>query len=207
MGLSSDEGEAAVRLAREALEARLKQGPEPRLKRLPSVFSQKRGVFVTLNSASSSGERLRGCIGFPYPVKELSEAIVEAAVMAATEDPRFEPVTGAELGDVLVEVSVLTLPRAMEAVRRRDYPSQVRVGSDGLIVSNSFTSGLLLPQVATEFKLGPAEFLSQACMKAGLSPDAWLDEGVSVQTFQAEVFAESHPKGTVHRVQLRESQG
>ena len=71
------------------------------------------------------------------------------------------------------------------------------MGSDGLIVSDGLTSGLLLPQVAVEYGLGPEDFLSQTCLKAGLPPDAWQSEGVHVQRFQAEVFAEESPREVV----------
>ncbi len=169
------------------------------------MFSEKRGVFVTLNLARAAGERLRGCIGFPYPVKQLAEGIGEAAAMAATEDPRFEPVSEGELRSIVVEVSVLTIPRRLNPSDRRGLPSKVEIGRDGLIVSNRFTSGLLLPQVATDFRMDATEFLSQACMKAGLTPDSWLDKEVEVDTFQADIFAEVEPSGEVRRVRLRES--
>jgi hypothetical protein len=130
----------------------------------------------------------------------LSEAIQAAAVAAASEDPRFPPVRPEELDRITVEVSVLTPPADLGAPRRRDLARAVRVGTDGLIVSRSHDSGLLLPQVATEFGLDATEFLSQACLKAGLPPDAWLEEGTRVQVFQAEVFAESSPGGPPGRV-------
>jgi len=201
MPLSLEEGEAAVALARETLDAHFSgAAAKPRL--LSSdAFSEQRGVFVTLNLASASvEERLRGCIGFPFPVKKLEEAIREAAVAAASEDPRFPPVTKSELDSVVIEVSILTRPETVEVSRPRDLPARVRIGIDGLIVSRSYLSGLLLPQVATEFNLDQTEFLSQACMKAGLPPDSWLDKETKVQVFQAEIFAESKPRGKVVRV-------
>jgi uncharacterized protein (TIGR00296 family) len=78
----------------------------------------------------------------------------------------------------------------------------VRIGTDGLMISRSGFSGLLLPQVATEYHMDPAEFLSQACLKAGLPPDSWLDSDTSVQTFQADVFGETKPHGKVERLDL-----
>jgi len=162
-------------------------------------FSEARGVFVTLNTLGPVGSNLRGCIGFPFPVKKLGDALREAAVAAASEDPRFPPVSKGELGSILVEVSVLTIPKDLD-VPRREMPSHIRIGIDGLMVSRSYESGLLLPQVATEFGMNQVEFLSQACMKAGLPPDAWLDPATKVQVFQAEIFAEKAPKGDVVKV-------
>jgi len=162
-------------------------------------FAEARGVFVTLNTTTPAGNSLRGCIGFPYPVKRLGDAIREAAVAAASEDPRFPPVGKGELDSIIVEVSVLTLPRDLDSPRR-EMPLRVRIGTDGLMISRSYASGLLLPQVATEFEMDPVEFLSQACIKAGLPPGAWLDPATRVQVFQAEIFAEKKPRGEVVRV-------
>jgi hypothetical protein len=199
MTLSLEDGRVVVELARSTLDSFV-SGKHPKVRSWPTGFlSEPRGVFVTLNTSATVGERLRGCIGFPYPVKKLGEAIQEATVAAASEDPRFPPVSPKELDSILVEVSVLTLPRQIESPRRQDIPKLVRIGEDGLIVSRSYSSGLLLPQVATEFGLDSEEFLSQACMKAGLTPDAWLDKETQLQVFQAEIFAEQSPRGAVVR--------
>ncbi len=199
MALSSEEGRLAVALAREALECHVNGRKMPARNLDSGQFSEARGVFVTLNTTAPAGNNLRGCIGFPYPVKRLGDAIREAAVAAASEDPRFPPVGREELGSIIVEVSVLTLPRDLD-VPRREMPSRVRIGRDGLMISRSYASGLLLPQVATEFEMDQVEFLSQACVKAGLPPDAWLDPATRVQVFQAEIFAEKKPRGEVVRV-------
>ena len=198
MPLLDEVGKDAVELARRAIEARISEGSEPPIPD-EKTFGEPRGVFVTINRAGPSPDRLRGCIGFPYPVEPLGTAIREAAVAAATEDPRFPPLSKSELGRVVVEVSILTPPLPLVAGTRRDLPSKVRIGTDGLIISRSGMSGLLLPQVATEFGMDQVEFLSQACMKAGLPPDSWLDKETEVKTFQAEVFAEKEPRGKVER--------
>jgi hypothetical protein len=199
LSLSSEEGRLAVSLAREALECQV-SGRKMSARNLNSgPFSEPRGVFVTLNTVAPAGNALRGCIGFPYPVKRLGDAIREAAVAAASEDPRFPPVGREELDSILVEVSVLTIPRDLD-MPRREMPSRVRIGRDGLMISRPYASGLLLPQVATEFGMDQVEFLSQACIKAGLPPDAWLDPVTRVQVFQAEIFAETEPRGEVVRM-------
>ena len=191
MRLSASDGEEAVAAAREAVDARARGSSPPKRPWRSPPFNEKRGVFVTLNSAGPAGEALRGCIGFPYPVMKLGDAITEAAGAAASEDPRFPPVAPYELSSVTVEVSVLTVPEALDPSKKRDYPSIVRVGEDGLVIRRGDRSGLLLPQVATEFGLGPREFLDEACVKAGLSPGAWLEGGTEVLVFQAEVFREA----------------
>jgi len=164
------------------------------------VLAEKRGVFVTLNTVEGGAKQLRGCIGYPEPIKPLWEAVQDVTVYAS-EDPRFpSPVMQEELGSIEVEVSVLTLPQEIRATRRQDLPSKIRLGVDGLIVSNSFTSGLFLPQVATEQGWDQETFLSEACGKANLPFDSWLREDTKVQTFQAEVFAESSPGGEVVQI-------
>jgi hypothetical protein len=201
MSLSEEEGRAVVELARSAIEAHVK-GERIRMLSWSSGFlSEERGVFVTLSTVEQGPDRLRGCIGFPYPVKKLGEGIQEAAIAAASEDPRFPPVRPGELGAIVVEVSVLTTPKPLEAKRRVDVQKMVRIGKDGLIVSRSYTSGLLLPQVATEFGFDQQEFLSQACLKAGLMPDAWLDQETKLHVFQAEIFVEKSPRGDVVRAE------
>lgn len=200
MPSSDDDGRRAVLLARETLDAHVTGTPLPAPGRFGGAFSEARGVFVTINVASPQGEPLRGCIGFPYPVMKLDEAIIEAAKAAATDDPRFPPVTPGELDGVVVEVSILSVPTPLRAERLQDLPSMVRIGTDGLMVSRSGQSGLLLPQVATEFGMDQEEFLSQACVKAGLPPDSWLRPGTDVEVFQADIFSEPSPRGRAERV-------
>jgi uncharacterized protein len=207
MTLSSEDGRKAVSLAREALESRILEAIHRPTGRSEGVFLEPRGVFVTLNTLESGPNNLRGCIGFPYPVKPLGEAIAEAAVAAGTEDPRFPPVTQEELGSILVEVSVLSVPEPLVSASPGDRPTHVRLGVDGLIVSLRGMSGLLLPQVAPEFGLDQIGFLSQACMKAGLPPDAWLEKDTNVQVFQAEIFSEVRPRGEVERMRSPSSSG
>ncbi|MDV3292705.1 MAG: TIGR00296 family protein [Nitrososphaerales archaeon] len=202
MHLSAEQGKALVQLARSTLDSfvlRRERGPTTMQN---EYLAEKRGVFVTLSLLEGRERSLRGCIGFPHPTKPLGIAVQEATIAAASEDPRFPPVQSGELSSIVVEVSILTVPVPVEVRRRQDLPSKVKIGEDGLIISTSFTSGILLPQVAVEHGMGAEEFLSQACMKAGLTPDSWLDESTTVQTFGADIFAERTPGGDAARVEL-----
>jgi uncharacterized protein len=198
--LSAQDGAAAVRLARARLERALAApalpGGRP-VAELSPVFEEPRGVFVTLRR-HPSGE-LRGCIGFPLPVLPLARAVAEAAVSAATEDPRFPRVRGSELAALTIEVSVLTVPEPIAATRAEERLRAVEVGRDGLIVDGYGTTGLLLPQVAPEQGWNAEELLAGTCEKAGLSPNAWRDPKVRLRRFEAEVFAERTPGGEVDR--------
>lgn len=200
MSLTLEEGKLAVHLARKTLEAHVGGTPIERRNHEPGILSEKRGVFVTLNKQLGGIKTLRGCIGYPEPVRPLGEAIEEVTVYA-TEDPRFlHTVSSAELKEIVVEVSVLTQPTDLKVDRREDLPSKVRLGVDGLIITNGYNSGLFLPQVATEQGWDQETYVSEACGKAGLPFDAWLDEATEVQVFQAEIFAELEPGGRVAKV-------
>ncbi len=197
MLLTLEEGTIAVRLARKAIETYLSEGRVIQ-ERLTGVFEQKRGVFTTL---TKHGE-LRGCIGFPYPIKRLDEAIIESAIAAATDDPRFPPVQLDEMDEIVVEVTILTPPEKLN-VKPTELPKHVEIGRHGLMVKRGFYSGLLLPQVAVEFGFDAEEFLSQTCMKAGLPPDCWLMEGTEVYRFEGQIFKEVRPRGEVVEVDLK----
>jgi uncharacterized protein (TIGR00296 family) len=204
--LSLDQGTYLVSIARKAVDTVVVEGRVIEEHELPAwsggsgeFLKKRRGAFVTLSKAD--GE-LRSCIGIPYPLKPLWEAIVHAAVGAARHDPRFPRVEAWELDSLTVEVSALTEPEPIEA-KPLELPSRVRIGKDGLIVTGQGTSGLLLPQVATEMGLTPETFLSLTCEKAGLPPDAWLDGRVKVLKFQAEVFAEATPRGAVGKLRAQ----
>jgi uncharacterized protein len=199
--LAHADGVAAVQLARRALELCI---AEPELgdvsnrlrdESLPPRFDRPGGVFVTL-SEYPSGE-LRGCIGFPRAVYPLRVAIPRAAQAAATEDPRFLPLRSTDLSRVTVEVSILTEPEPMPGPKGRAGTDSIRVGVDGLIVEGYGQSGLLLPQVAAEQGWNAEQFLRETCRKAGLDGAAWRAPAVRVYRFQAGIFGESTPRGSI----------
>lgn len=191
--LDASDGERLVRAARRALTEAVAGGRPGPDADLESRFSFRSGVFVTL---TADGGRLRGCIGHPVPDMRLCNAVVDSAVSAGTSDPRFNPVSPAELDKIAVEVTVLSEPEVIRA-DPADRVRHVRVGRDGLIVRSARGSGLLLPQVATEYGWGPLEFLERTCEKAGLGRGCWMDPSVSVERFEGIVFAEDGPNGPV----------
>jgi uncharacterized protein (TIGR00296 family) len=192
------EGTFLVRLARQTVTKYLKTGkvlqnPE----KVSSKLKEESGVFVTLSSFNKGKKRLRGCIGLPYPTTSLIQAVKEAAISAATQDPRFPLVTPKELDYIVFEVSVLTPPELVNVDKPLDYPSQIKIGQDGLILENHYHKGLLLPQVPVELNWQPEEFLCQTAMKAGLSPDVWLLKDTKIYKFRAIIFEETTPKGEI----------
>ena len=196
--LTQKEGETLVKLARKAVEEYLKtRKPISIPADIPKKLLQPCGVFVTINSVKKREKELRGCIGYPYPTTPLAQAVIDSAINAATQDPRFEPISLAELDHVVFEVSVLTPPEVVEAKKATEYPSRIKVGKDGLIVERGMFKGLLLPQVPVEWEWNEEEFLCQCSIKAGLPPDCWLMNGTRIYKFQAIIFEEKTPKGNI----------
>jgi uncharacterized protein (TIGR00296 family) len=196
--MKDSEGERAVRIARQTIEAEARD-EEPGQIDAPGTFREKRGAFVTIHTLPEHA--LRGCIGYPEPVFSLGKALVKAA-QGACHDPRFPYLRASELDQIIVEVSILTPPQEIKIEDRKDLPTQVEVGKDGLIMELGYYRGLLLPQVASEWEWDSETFLAETCVKAGLTPDCWLDKKAKVYKFQAEVFREEEPRGRISRKTL-----
>ncbi len=197
-----DEGKLLVKIARKAIEVYLARREKYKPKNYPAKFNEERGVFVTLETYP--GKELRGCIGYPEPIKPLIEALIDSAISAATRDPRFSPVTIEELDKLVVEVSVLTKPELLKC-KPNEYHKFIEIGRHGLIVERGLFRGLLLPQVAVEYNWNVEEFLANTCLKAGLMPDEWLDDTTNVYIFEAQIFSELKPNGEVIERKLRSS--
>lgn len=166
--------------ARAAIEGWLEGRELPDPREAEPELLEPRGAFVSLKRP---GGELRGCVGRADAADPLLSVVVRAAIAAASEDPRFEPVTAVELASLEVQISVLG---AMQPVR----PEEVVVGSHGLFVTQGDRSGLLLPQIARDNGWDREAFLGWTCRKAGLPRDAWRDPGCVIQAFTATVFGE-----------------
>ncbi|MBD3204681.1 TIGR00296 family protein [Candidatus Woesearchaeota archaeon] len=196
--LSLAQGKTLVRLARKAIESHF-DGKHIELDYEEKSFSEKQGVFVTLNKKG----RLRGCIGFPEPVFPLNEALVKAARSAAFSDPRFSSLKKHELEKITIEISVLTVPKLIKVDDPEKYLEKIEIGEDGLIVRTDIGSGLLLPQVFVEYNAKPRLALEMTCQKAGLSRKYYKQiEDCKIYKFQAQIFKETEPKGKI--IQIRE---
>jgi len=196
--ISESEGTELVRLARKAVETYLQKSVVIR----PDQDADMAGVFVTLNYLTrNKEEHLRGCIGFPLPDKKLHQSVVDAAIAAATEDPRFPPLDRRELDSIVFEVSVLTTPEEV-MTRPAEYKKEIKIGRDGLILRWRYGSGLLLPQVPRELNWNIDEYLANICYKAGAPLDALLDPESKLYRFQALVFKEVEPNGKVTMLDL-----
>jgi len=195
-------GGQLVRLARKSVEHyfdRKELMPAPQ--GLPTVAYRPGAAFVTIETYEGSSRSLRGCIGFIEPVRPLVRSVIEVAVEAAFNDPRFMPMERQELDYVTFEVSVLSaLEEAPRDVKGR--LEFVEIGRDGLVVEKGIYRGLLLPEVPVENLWDVETFLSETCIKAGLWPDCWHDERVKVYRFRTAAWLEETPRGGVRRRDL-----
>jgi uncharacterized protein (TIGR00296 family) len=191
-----EQAKKLIKLARDSISSYFSDG-DVKDDEVKKEFSEVLGVFVTLNK---DGE-LRGCIGFPEGVYPLYEGVIKAARSAAFSDPRFIPVIEDDLKDITIEISILTKPEKISVKDSEEYINEIKVGRDGLIVKGPFNSGLLLPQVATEYKWDSKTFLGQTCVKAGLKADSWHDlKQCSIYRFQSQVFSEVAPNAEVKQI-------
>ena len=193
--LSDDDGQVLVKMARTAVTEYLQNNTKINNKEFNSRFNIDSGIFVTITKENS----LRGCIGYPLPIKKLSNAVIDSAIAAATEDPRFPAINPNELDNLIFEVTVLTPPIEIKVEKHEDYLSIIKVGRDGLIVENKQCSGLLLPQVPKEYGWDIEEFLAHTSEKAGLEKNAWKDQDTKVSRFEGIIFKEESPNGKIVR--------
>ena len=180
VSLNKDQQTKLLSIARKTLNEYTANWSIPGFEVNDGRLQEKRGAFVTL---TKKGE-LRGCIGYVVPVESLYKAVSEMTIAASSKDPRFMPVSRSELKDIRIEISVLS------PLKQIIDTNEIEVGTHGLYITKGGYSGLLLPQVAAEYKWNREEFLRQTCQKAGLPPTVWKETGTNIYTFTAQVFSE-----------------
>jgi AmmeMemoRadiSam system protein B/AmmeMemoRadiSam system protein A len=177
-GLSDKDKKTLHTIAQTAIESHSLGKPFPEIDISSQTLKEKRGAFVTLHKHGN----LRGCIGYIRGQKPLHQTIREMAIAAAFQDSRFKPVTQSELVDLDIEISVLTPLEKISDVEK------ITVGKHGIYIIKDYSSGLLLPQVATEQEWDRKTFLEHTCTKAGLPEDAWKDPSTEIYIFSADIF-------------------
>jgi uncharacterized protein, PH0010 family len=182
--ISSADEKPLLSLARQALEARVAGDRPPQVVCI-GPLALRCGAFVSIHN----GVQLRGCLGRLSPSSPLGTTLVYLGAALADSDPRFPPVLPDELPLLQMEISLLTPERAVASI------DEITVGQHGVIVEHGRSRGLLLPQVAPEFRWDRETFLEQACLKAELPRDAWRT-GARILVFEARIFAESAPAAT-----------
>ncbi len=183
--LSPAQKKELLKIARSTIETFVKTGKTPDVSTKDARLNEIEGAFVTITMHGA----LRGCIGNIIGTEPLVETVRDMSVAAASQDPRFSPVTPAQLKDIDIEISVLSKPRRVKDA------SEIQLGKHGVIVSDGIHQGVFLPQVADETGWSKEEFLSELCaQKAGLPPDAWKDPSIALYVFTADVFSEKNEK-------------
>jgi AmmeMemoRadiSam system protein A len=189
--LTPGERRTLLVLARGAILDRLRgDGSLERLRsalEITPALEETRGAFVTLHVTDAAGDRprLRGCIGTVAPTEPLHRHVIENAIHAAFDDPRFPPLEEREVPGLTIEISALTPMRPVEG------PEVIVPGSDGVYLERGTSRAVFLPQVATEQGWGTREMLEHLALKAHLPRDGW--HGASLKVFKAEVFGERDP--------------
>ncbi|MCS7257816.1 MAG: AmmeMemoRadiSam system protein B [candidate division WOR-3 bacterium] len=180
INLSAEEKKELLRIARTSIESFVKSKKTPVFSPISSKLKEKYGVFVTIKK----NNELRGCIGYIEGLKPLYQAVSEMAIAAATEDPRFPPVSVLELPHITLEITILSPLKKITKI------SEIEIGRHGLVVKKGPRHGLLLPQVATEYNWNRETFLSHTCWKAGLPDNAWKDPDTEIYIFEGLIIKE-----------------
>ncbi len=178
--LTPEHKKTLLKIARESINNAVYDKKTPEYKINDKVLNANCGAFVTLHIKGN----LRGCIGNITSEIPLWETIRNMAVESALRDPRFYPLTPGELNEADIEISVLS------PLKKIKDTGEIKVGKHGLFIKKGFYQGLLLPQVATDYKWNSTQFLEQTCYKAGLNKNCYREETTEIFIFSAVVFGE-----------------
>jgi MEMO1 family protein len=178
LGLDPEEKKTLHHIARTVVESKARGKAVPEFKIESSILKENRGAFVTIHRRG----QLRGCIGYIEGHGPLHKTIEDMAEAAAFRDPRFSPVRESELPELEFEISVLTPLKKIKDM------NEIQVGKHGIYLKKGWYSGLLLPQVATEYGWDRQTFLEHTCQKAGLPSNAWKEKDTEIYIFSADIF-------------------
>ncbi len=190
LSLNQSQRHYLLQIARSALAAHMHERPfTPQPPEDPDLWQQV-GVFVTLWLQDERTPPshwplgyLRGCVGHIHSDLPLYQAVVKTAVDAATNDPRFPPLTVTEFNQICLEISLLS---PLVPIKKL---GEIELGKHGLLITNGIQRGLLLPQVATNRKWSRKEFLTAVCQKANLPHNIW-PQSAKLYAFTTVEFAE-----------------
>ena len=185
--LNKKDGEFLLKLARDVIKKFVKNESIEKPAEYPEALNEKHGVFCTIHKIINNKKELRGCIGIPYPLISLIDAVISAAKLVC-EDPRFPSLKKEELEKIKIEVSILTEPELIKVEKPEDYPKKI-TKEDGLILEFGPYSGLFLPQVWEQIQ-DKEDFLDNLCIKAGLNKGMWKEKGVKIYRFHVQIFEE-----------------
>jgi AmmeMemoRadiSam system protein A len=178
MVLTEKEKNVLIDIVKKTIQCKVDGKKPPEFQIESETLKEKRGAFVTLKKDG----HLRGCIGHIEAKRPLYKTIEDMAIASAFSDPRFPPLEHDELERLVLEISVLTPLMIIKDI------GEIEVGVHGIYIVKGYRSGLLLPQVAAEYKWDRLTFLKETCYKARISPEAWKDKDTKIYIFSANVF-------------------
>ncbi len=178
--LTKTDATALLEIAREAITHQIRNEDYSPTPREEKALNQHSGCFVTI----TQNGHLRGCIGNFQSQQPLYLEVATMAVAAASQDPRFPPMSRDELDDFSLEITVLSPLQKIEDI------NQIEVGTHGIYIIKGLNRGVLLPQVATEYGWDRETFLQQTCAKAGLTDNAWQQADAEIYIFSGQIFHE-----------------
>lgn len=187
MQLTSTDQQYLLKLARSALKHTFgtNQKLEVDSNNIQDSLKEERATFVTLTKNGN----LRGCIGKLIADQELYQDVIDHVYAAAFRDPRFPRLTKAELPEIKIEISILTPPEKFEYKDTPDLTKKLDATKPGIIIKKGWHRATFLPQVWEELDQ-PENFLSQLCLKAGLSMDVWENEKLDIEAYEVLKFKE-----------------
>ena len=177
--LTKKEQRDLLKIARETIASYVSSGSIPAVETASRGLNLESGCFVTIKHQG----QLRGCIGNFVSDQPLYRLVQEMAVFAATRDPRFYPMKQQDLDAFDLEISVLSPLELISSV------DEIKVGIHGIYLVKNSSRGVLLPQVATEYRWDRDTFLRHTCLKAGLPENAWQKD-CQIYIFSALVLGE-----------------
>jgi AmmeMemoRadiSam system protein A len=185
--LDTDKGQTMLHLARAAIAKELGfiSNDFPRT----DWLEQPGATFVTLTLHG----QLRGCIGSLEAHRPLIDDVRHNALASAFSDPRFDPLSNAEFADVLVDVSLLSKPQAIQFSSEQDALAQLQPGKDGVILEFGRQRATYLPQVWEQLP-DPQSFIANLKNKAGLPQDFW-SEGIRLSRYSVQKWHEGDQNG------------
>jgi len=187
MGHTDVEKQILLQLARKTIDLVTSGKPMPKinLPDYPPALQESGASFVTLTRHG----QLRGCIGALEATMPLVMDVCEHSEAAALHDYRFLPVSNHEVGDLQIEISILTKPVQFDYKTVHELLNGLRPGIDGVILKHGYQRATFLPQVWEKIP-DNSQFLSQLCQKMGAPADLWKKQLITVLLYQVEEFSE-----------------
>lgn len=189
--LTYEEKAYLLALARRAIDAAVCGNPPERidLESLSPLLRQDGAAFVTLTKHGD----LRGCIGAIQAYQPLVLDVREHAAAAAMDDYRFPQVRPEEVNSLEIEISRLTIPKALEYGDPLALPNLIRPNVDGVVLIDGSRRSTFLPQVWEKIPEAD-QFLNQLCLKMGAPAGLWRRKVLTVLLYQVEEFREGQER-------------